>query len=158
MWFRRMNAVSSTHLPGCAAATAGSGTRDAPAVSAATAGAASNSAPSTIASPRTAGLAVMATSEAARCMALFAQPHLDVAGRADVLADVAADALVVVGVDVAAGRRLLLGHAGDRGLRAVDDAVVAFEALAAAHAALRLGDRRGLGQRLEALLEVAERG
>src|SRR5690606_38506156 len=89
--------------------------------------------------------------------ASLAQAHLDVAGRADVGADVASDAAVVVGVDVAAHRRLLLRHPLDRGLRAVNHAVVALEALSATHAALGLGDRLGLSERLDAFLEIAER-
>ena len=45
---------------------------------------------------------------------LFAHAHVDVAGRADIGADVAADALAVVGVDIAAGRRLVLLDARTR--------------------------------------------
>src|SRR5512139_3058085 len=132
-----MNAVSSTHWPP-AVATVGFGTRDAAVPGAsATAGAANAARTAAAARPRRIAAAVPPT----RRIALLAQPHLDVARRADILADVAADALVVVGVDVAAGRRFLLRHARDRGLRAVDDAVVALEALAAAHAALGLGHR-----------------
>ena len=53
----------------------------------------------------------------------------------------AADALVVVGVDIASDRRLRLGHLEHCHLWAIDHAVVALEALAAAHAAFRLGHR-----------------
>src|SRR5512135_1000935 len=105
-----------------------------------------------------AGIASEATSaSAARSLISLAQPHLDVAGRAHVAADVAADALRVVGIDIAPGGRLVLLHAEHRGLRAVDDAVVALEAQPAAHAALALGHRLLLRERGEALLEVAER-
>src|SRR5512138_1852547 len=89
MWLRRMNAVSSTHLP--------SGT---------TSVGASDDVPAASAGPATRSSTTRRTKAA--IFALFAEPHLDVAGRADVLADVAADALVVVGVDVAAHRRFLL--------------------------------------------------
>src|SRR5512143_742688 len=145
-----MNAVSSTHLPPAAAATPGLGTREAPAPDGASANAASSA---TSAARRRHPVPVTPPPS----MTLFAQPHLDVPGRAHVLADVATDALVVIGVHVAARRRLLLRHPRHRRLRTIDDAVVALEALAAAHAALGFGDRLGLGQRLQPLLEVAER-
>jgi hypothetical protein len=69
----------------------------------------------------------------------------------------AADALVVVGGDVAAGHGLCLLDLVHRGLRAIHDAVVALEAQAAAHAALGLADRLLFGQGFQALFEVAQR-
>src|SRR6266496_5372276 len=156
MWLRRMNAVSSTHLPPALAIDGfGTGTRE------------------SLPSPAKARSAIPASASSARAragrrhastlrvpergMSLFAEPHLDVPGRAHVLADVAADALVVVGIDVASRRRFLLRHARHGGLRAIDDTVVALEALAAAHAALGFGDSFRFGQRRQAFLEVAER-
>src|SRR3970040_2221679 len=80
------------------------------------------------------------------------QPHLDVAGRAHVVADVAADALRVIGIDVAAGGGFCLVYLEHRLLRAVHHAVVAFEALAAAHAALRFRHRLRVAETFHPLL------
>ena len=63
---------------------------------------------------------------------LFSQSHLDVTGRANILTDVATDTLVVVGIDVTTHGGLIFLHAEDSVLRAVDNAVVAFEAHATA--------------------------
>ena len=60
---------------------------------------------------------------------------MDIARGADILANVAADALPVIGYDVAADGALFLWHAVDRFLRAVDEAGVALKAHPAAHAA-----------------------
>src|SRR5512143_685340 len=157
MWLRRIVAVSSTHRAPASAgiARAGAGTRDASTPAAAAANAAAASA--TSATARSAHRRPSLPRARISRISLLAESHLDVAGRTHVLADVAPDALVVVGVDVAPRGRLLLRHPGDRRLRTVDDAVVALEALAAAHAALRLGDGLRLGQRRETLVEVAER-
>ena len=72
------------------------------------------------------------------------------------MADVAADALVVVGVHITTGGGLVLLDLEHGDLRAVDHAVVALEALAAAHAALGLGLGLGFHQGLQALVEVAQ--
>src|SRR5574337_219112 len=136
MWSRRISAGSATQcVPGLAGTTAGRR-------SAAAASVAASAAITAATNPR---------------IELLSQAHLDVAGGTDILADVAADALVVVGVDVAAGGRLRLLDLEHRGLRAVDDAVVALEAHPADHAALGLGLRLGLEQRQHPLLEVGER-
>src|SRR3990167_6887199 len=87
---------------------------------------------------------------------VIAHAHLDVAGGADVGADVATDAQVVIGVHIAPHGRLRLGRALDRYLRAVDHAVVALEAQAAAHAALGFFHGLLLVQSEHALLEMAQ--
>src|SRR5262245_56627960 len=81
---------------------------------------------------------------------------MNVSSRADVGADVAADAHVVVGVDVTADGPLLLGDALHRRLWAVDHAGVALEAHAATHAALAFVDGLLLCHALDALAEIAE--
>src|SRR4030066_636223 len=87
---------------------------------------------------------------------MVAHAHLDVAGRADIRTDVAADTQIVVGVHVTAHGGLGLGGALDRGLRAVDDAVVAFKAHAAAHAALGFSHGLRFIETDHALLEMAQ--
>lgn len=59
---------------------------------------------------------------------LFAHTHLDVAGRANVGADMASDATVIVGIDVAARGRLGLFNLKHSDLRTIHHAVVALEA------------------------------
>lgn len=59
---------------------------------------------------------------------LFAHTHLDVAGRANVSTDMASDATVVVGIDVAARGRLGLFDLKHSDLRTIHNAVVALEA------------------------------
>ena len=60
--------------------------------------------------------------------------HVDVAGRADIGADVAANTLVVVSVDITTGSVLVFLDAENSILRAVNDAVVALKTHATAHA------------------------
>ena len=140
MWMRRMSFGSSTHL--AAASRACVSAPRPPRFSDERAGGRAAQQESATQHGRPRGMS-RRMSPAAIIDPYSPEAHLDVAGRADVLADVAADALVVVGVHVAAGRRSRLLHLEHGGLRAVDDAVVALEAQAAAHAALGLGDRLG---------------
>ena len=87
---------------------------------------------------------------------LALQAHLDVARRTNVLADMAADAFAVVGIDVTPNGSLALLHPVNGLLRTVDQAIVAFETEPATHAAVSLGARLFLAQRLQARFEVAE--
>ena len=69
----------------------------------------------------------------------------------------AADALVVVGGDIAPGGRFGLLDAIHRGLRAIHHAIVALETHAAAHAALGLGNDLLFIQYAQAFLEITQR-
>jgi hypothetical protein len=69
---------------------------------------------------------------------------------------VAANALVVVGVDVASRRGFGLGHLEHGHLGAIDHAVVALETLTATHAALGLGNGLGFQQRLQAFFKIVQ--
>ena len=69
----------------------------------------------------------------------------------------ATNALAVVRRDITPGGRFTLLDAVNRSLRAINHAVVAFEAHAATHAALGFGHRRFLVEFPETVLEVVER-
>lgn len=88
--------------------------------------------------------------------ALFAQAHLDVAGGTNVGADMAADALGVIGIDIAASGLFILIDPEDGILRAEDDTVVTFEAHAATHTAFGLCNRLRLAVADHALHEMAQ--
>src|SRR4030065_1245894 len=87
---------------------------------------------------------------------MVAHAHLDIASRADIRAELATDTQIVVGVHVTPHGGLGLGRALDRGLRAVDDAVVALKAHAAAHAALGFSHRLRFLQTDHAFFEMAQ--
>ena len=82
--------------------------------------------------------------------------HVDVASGADLGTDMATNAAVIVRVDVAAHGGIGLGGALDGILRAVDHAIVTFEAHAAAHAAFCLGAHIVFIQAAEAFLEMTQ--
>ena len=88
---------------------------------------------------------------------LLSEPHLDVAGRDTRRGRCGSRCTCVVGVDVAAGRGFRLVDLEHRLLRAVHHAVVALEALAAAHAALRFRHHLLVGETFQPLLEVPQR-
>jgi hypothetical protein len=82
--------------------------------------------------------------------------HVDVAGRADISADVTANTLGVVSIDITTGGVLVLLDAKNGILRAVNDAVVTFKAHATAHAASGFSDSL-LGSQADAtFLKVAQ--
>src|SRR5664279_4920606 len=98
MWLRRISSAGAMHLPGFSITMFGVGVR---------AGRVSSSWPKTGAD-ETAHSTVKNTSRLRNdfTACLLAEAHLDVAGRTDVGANVTADALVVVGGDIAAGHGL----------------------------------------------------
>ena len=81
---------------------------------------------------------------------------MNIAGGADILANVAANALVVIGVHVAAHRGILLFDAVDGILRAIDEAIIALHAHATAHAAIGLVMRLFCSGPKKALIEMAK--
>ena len=88
---------------------------------------------------------------------LFPESHLDVSGGANISTNVAADALVIVGIDITTGGRFGLRYFEYGSLWAIHDTVIALEALTTTHAALGFGDGLSLDQRLQPLVEVAQR-
>lgn len=101
MWLRRMKVGSATHCPEpLAASITGCGTRPAAAAfdAPATLAASNKAVPST-------GLNHLIKTAAGVGIYLVSQTHLDVAGGANVRADVAANTFVVIGIDVSTDRR-----------------------------------------------------
>ena len=72
---------------------------------------------------------------------MITQGHIDIAGRADISADMTTDAFIVVSIHIAPGRALIFLDPEYRILRAVDHAVVALKTHATAHATPSFGYR-----------------
>src|SRR5512135_1799636 len=92
-----------------------------------------------------------------RAVSSLTQTHLNVSGRTYICANMAADALVVVGSNIASKCRFSLLDAIHGSLRAIHHTIVALEAHAATHATLGLRHRLLLVQHTETILEVAQR-
>lgn len=85
---------------------------------------------------------------------MITKSHVDITGRADIGANMAAYTAVIIGIDVTSEGFLVFLDSKYCVLRAINYTVIAFETHAATHAATRFGYCLLLGKRYDTILEM----
>ena len=89
-------------------------------------------------------------------MELLPKPHLDVACGADIHANMTPDAARIIRINVTANGVVFFLDLEHRNLRAIDDAVVALEAHAAAHTPATFVNCLLFGQTLRSFFKIVQ--